>query len=351
MTLPPRVWKGEKREANFSIEYEELVFLLVMDKLKDRFDRQIDSLRISITDRCNLRCSYCMPPEGIEPVLQRQVLTFEEINRVVNIFAGLGIKKIRLTGGEPLVRKGIVNLIKSLVDIKGIEEVALTTNGIMLSEYAPELKVAGVKRINVSLDTLKEDRFADITGSNGFYEVIKGIEKASNLRFSPIKINTVVIKGVNDDEIIDFINFSLSNGLVLRFIEFMRVTPLWREDYFMPIEQVKEICNREFNLEKTQYPEPSSGPAEYYQAADGIIGFIKTDLNNCWQCNRLRLTSTGELKLCLYETGGLSLNQLLRKGALDKEIRGIIAAKLKVKEDVDYRKWEEGKVYMSALGG
>lgn len=315
------------------------------------FNRKIDSLRISITDRCNLRCAYCMPPEGVKPVLQRQVLTFEEINRLANIFAGLGIKKIRLTGGEPLVRKGVTNLIRSLLNIKGIEEVALTTNGIMLSEYAPGLKAAGVKRINVSLDTLKEHRFADITGSNGFYEVIKGIEKASNLGFSPIKINTVVMKGVNDDEIIDFINFSLSKGLVLRFIEFMRVTPLWREDYFMPIEQVKEICNREFNLEKTQCLESSSGPAEYYQVTDGIIGFIKTDLNNCWQCNRLRLTSTGELKLCLYETSGISLNQPLRKGASDEEIRDIISANLKVKEVVDYRKWEEGKVYMFALGG
>ncbi len=313
------------------------------------FNRKVDSLRISVTDRCNLRCAYCMPKEGIEPVLQQEVLAFEEITRLVNIFSSLGIKKIRLTGGEPLVRKGIMNLIRSLVNIKGIEEVALTTNGIMLFEYAPELKKAGVKRINVSLDTLKEDRFADITGRNGFYEVIKGIEKASNLGFSPIKINTVLMKGINDDEVIDFVEFSLSKGLILRFIEFMRITPLWREDYFIPIEEIKEICLSRFKLEKTQYS--GSGPAEYYKVTQGIIGFIKTDENNCRQCNRLRLTSTGELKLCLYETGGLSLNSLLRNGAADEEIRDAIAVNLKLKEATDYQKWESGKVYMSVLGG
>jgi len=290
-----------------------------------------------------------MPPEGVEPVLQQEVLTFEEITRLVNIFSSLGIKKIRLTGGEPLVRKDIVSLIKSLAGIKGIEEVCLTTNGIMLSEYAPELKKAGAKRINISLDTLKEEKFKDITGSNCFYEVIKGIEQASNSGFSPLKINTVVMRGINEDEVIDFLNFSLSKGLVLRFIEFMRVTPLWREDYFIPIEEIKEICLSRFTLEKTQYF--GSGPAEYYKTAAGIIGFIKTDLNNCRQCNRLRLTSTGELKLCLYETGGLSLNSFLRNGASDKEIQDIIAESLGLKVNVDYRNWEYGKVYMSVLGG
>ena len=324
-------------------------FLFLKAKTMNGFNRKVDSLRISVTDRCNLRCAYCMPKEGIEPVLQQEVLAFEEITRLVNIFSSLGIKKIRLTGGEPLVRKGIMNLIRSLVNIKGIEEVALTTNGIMLFEYAPELKKAGVKRINVSLDTLKEDRFADITGRNGFYEVIKGIEKARNLGFSPIKINTVLMKGINDDELIDFVEFSLSKGLILRFIEFMRITPLWREDYFIPIEEIKEICLSRFKLEKTQYS--GSGPAEYYKVTQGIIGFIKTDENNCRQCNRLRLTSTGELKLCLYETGGLSLNSLLRNGAADEEIRDAIAVNLKLKEATDYQKWESGKVYMSVLGG
>lgn len=311
--------------------------------------RDIDTLRISVTDRCNLRCNYCMPPEGIEPMLHERVLTFEEIIRISRIFASLGIKKIRVTGGEPLVRKDIIKLLGQLVDISGIEEVTLTTNGIYLSGFAAGLKEAGINRINISLDTLRIDRFKAITGSEYFYEVLKGIKKAKELGFSPIKINTVVMRGINDDEIIDFLGFSLKEGLILRFIEFMKVTPLWNEDYFMPIEEVKNIVCKGFGLEKTEYP--GSGPAQYYKAGGGIVGFIKTDENNCQRCNRLRITSTGELKLCLYETGSFSLNELLRNDACDDKIRDIISAKLRLKEEVDYRKWEWGKVYMSVLGG
>lgn len=311
--------------------------------------RAIDTLRISVTDRCNLRCNYCMPAEGITPELHERVLTFEEIIRLSRIFAGLGIKKIRITGGEPLVRKDIVKLVGQLAGISGIEEVAITTNGIYLSGFAAGLKEAGIKRINISLDTLKPDRFKAITGGEYLYEVLNGIKKAKELGFSPIKINTVVMRGVNDDEVTDFLSFSLKEGLTLRFIEFMKVTPLWNEDFFMPIEEVKDIVRSGFGLEETEYP--GCGPAQYYKAGGGIVGFIKTDENNCQRCNRLRITSTGELKLCLYETGSFSLNELLRNGTSDDKIRDIISAKLRLKEGVDYRRWECGKVYMSALGG
>lgn len=311
--------------------------------------RLIDTLRISVTDKCNLRCNYCMPPDGVEAVAHEKILTFEEITRLARIFVSLGIKIIRLTGGEPLVRKGIINLIDSLVDIKGVQEVALTTNGTYLPEFAAGLKEAGIKRINISLDTLKPDRFKLVTGSEHLYAVLNGIKKAKELGFSPIKINTVVMRGINDDEIIDFVNFSLEEGLILRFIEFMKVTPLWNQDYFMPIEEVKGIVCNGLDLQRSEYP--GSGPAQYYKAGDGIVGFIKTDENNCQRCNRLRLTSTGELKLCLYETEGFSLNEILRNGASDDKIRDVIAEKLALKEIIDYRKWECGKVYMSALGG
>jgi len=290
-----------------------------------------------------------MPPEGIELMLHERVLTFEEIIRLSRIFVGLGIKKIRVTGGEPLVRKDIIKLLGELAGISGIEELTLTTNGVYLAGFAAGLKEAGINRINISLDTLRIDRFKTITGSEYFYEALKGIKKVKELGFSPIKINTVVMRGINDDEITDFMGFSLKEGLTLRFIEFMKVTPLWNEDYFMPIEEVKDIVCKGFGLEKTEYP--GSGPAQYYKAGGGIVGFIKTDENNCRSCNRLRITSTGELKLCLYETGTFSLNELLRNGASDGLIRDRISVRLRLKEKVDFRQWEEGKVYMSALGG
>lgn len=312
-------------------------------------ERLIDTLRISVTDRCNLRCNYCMPALGIEPVSHQNVLAFEEMTRLSRIFVSLGIKRIRLTGGEPLVRKGIIGLIESIVDIPGIQEVMLTTNGIFLPAYAAEIKEAGIKRINVSLDTLRQDRFEQISGSDNILAVLEGIEKAKNLGFSPLKINTVIMRGINDDEILDFVDFALEKNIVLRFIEFMKVTPLWNEEHFMAIEEVKNMVGKSFGLEKAEYQ--GSGPAQYYKVNNGVVGFIKTDELNCRRCNRLRLTSTGELKLCLYEAGGFSLNELLRSSASDEEIRRLIAVRLGLKEAVDYRKWESGRVYMSALGG
>jgi len=292
---------------------------------------------------------YCMPEVGIKPVLHQDILTFEEIARLVGIFAGLGVKKIRLTGGEPLVRKGVMNLIRTLVDIDGIAEVTITTNGVLLSNYAEELKKAGMNRLNISLDTLREERFIKISGRDIFRKIIDGIEKAKRADFSPLKLNMVVIRGVNDDEIPDFVNFSLSKGLVIRFIEFMNLTPLWREEYFMPIEEVKSICGKIFDMERTEYQE--SGPAEYYKINGGIVGFIKTDERNCRRCNRLRITAAGELKLCLYETNSISLRDYLRGGMTDEELRDIIAASMDVKEFVQYKDWGTRTTYMSTIGG
>lgn len=309
----------------------------------------IDYLRISVTDRCNLRCLYCMPPEGIETLPQEDILTFEEIERLVKIFVDLGIKRVRLTGGEPLVRKGIVDLVRSLSRIKGIEEVSMTTNGILLSYYARQLKEAGLKRINISLDTLKEDKFERITGSFNLSQVLEGIREAKKAGLSPLKINIVVIKGLNDDEITDFLEFASSWGIILRFIEFMPVSPLWKKDYYISSREVKEICKKKFILEKIN--QLGFGPAEYYRLNSAIVGFIKTDEGNCRDCNRLRLTSTGDLKICLYEGKGLCLRNFLRAGHSDELIKDIVVKRIGLKENTNYKSWGENKIYMCSIGG
>ncbi|MCQ9207817.1 MAG: GTP 3',8-cyclase MoaA [Omnitrophica bacterium] len=316
----------------------------------NKSNRRIDYLRISVTDRCNLRCSYCMPAEGIETVRPEELLNFEEIARLVNIFVNLGIKKVRITGGEPLVRKGLPRLLKAIANTKGIEEIALTTNGVLLPQYTQDLKEAGVRRLNISLDTLKEEKFKRITLSPYFYNVMAGIDKARELRFDKLKLNTVVMKGINDDEIIDFVKFAKSKSLILRFIEFMRVTPLWKEDLFIPIEEIKKICEKKYKLERMENPGPS--PAEHYKV-DGrpLLGFIKTDQNNCNRCSRLRLTSVGNLKICLYENEGLSLKEFLRDRSSDREIFDMVRDKISLKEQVNYNSWQPANTYMCSLGG
>jgi len=318
--------------------------------LPDSAKRKIDYLRISVTDRCNLRCSYCMPAEGIENVGSGELLSFEEILRLVKIFSVLGIRKVRITGGEPLVRNGISALTRSIAGVKGVEEVALTTNSVLLSGYAERLRNAGISRLNISLDTLKEDRFRTITRSNFFQSAIKGIDKARSVGFRTLKLNTVIMKGINDDEIIDFVKFAKAKKVILRFIEFMKVTPLWDKDLLVPIDEIKDICRKEFKLEKMHYSGPS--PAEHY-SVDGmnILGFIKTDRDNCSRCSRLRLSPVGELKICLYEDKGLSLKEILRSGARDEEILMIIKERMGLKEGIDYNNWEPAGTYMCSLGG
>ncbi len=309
-----------------------------------------DYLRISVTDRCNLRCVYCLPQNGIICKPREEILTFEEILRLAKIFATLGIKKIRLTGGEPLVRREIINLAESITKINGLESVSLTTNGTLLCFFARALKQAGIKSINISLDTLNRDKFRRITRNDSFYKVLAGIDKAKEIGFSPLKLNMVVLRGINDEEIIDFVNFSCSRGLILRFIEFTAVTPLWSQDYFTPIEDVKKICENRFKLGKIAYASP--GPAVYYRTEQGgILGFIKTDEYNCKHCSRLRLSATGELKLCLYETQGFCLKYLLRSGASDLEIEEQIKQRISMKRDVNYRSCQSSKLYMSSIGG
>jgi cyclic pyranopterin phosphate synthase len=291
-----------------------------------------------------------MPKGGIVTRPHTEILTFEEIVRLVRILVSSGISKIRLTGGEPLVRSGIVNLVKFLNLIEGIEEVSLTTNGTLLSLYADRLKKAGLKRINISLDTLRQDRFRQITRNNSFYRVLEGISAAKESGFDSLKLNVVVMKGINDDEIIDFVEFALKRGLILRFIEFMNVTPLWKEECFIPIDEVKRICEKRFGL--TRIVTSGSGPAVYYRVEkDGFLGFINTNEYNCRRCSRLRLTSTGEFKICLYETQGFSLGNLLRQGCGDEEINNTIRAKLELKKYISYEDEKTSRLYMCNVGG
>lgn len=291
-----------------------------------------------------------MPQEGIVTKPQEEILTFEEIEKLARVFVSLGIRKIRLTGGEPLIRKKIVNLIGSLVRIEGIEEVSLTTNGTLLYLYAEELRGVGLKRINISLDTLNEDKFKKITRNGSFYRVLEGIDRARKAGFYPLKLNVVAMKGVNDDEILEFVKFAFSEGLILRFIEFMNITPLWNHEHFISIEEVKKVCESKYRLTKIQDYGP--GPATYYRIEKkGILGFINTSESNCRRCNRLRLTSTGELKICLYETGGLRLRRLLRKRTADEDIKDIIKARLVLKNNVNHTDGETPRLYMCKIGG
>jgi cyclic pyranopterin phosphate synthase len=291
-----------------------------------------------------------MPQNGIANMPQEDILTFEEIFRLAGIFRSLGIKKIRLTGGEPLVRRELIDLIKGLRGIEGIEEICLTTNGALLSVYAEDLKKSGLDRVNISFDTLRPYRFREITRTDLFSDVMKGIDKAREADFNPIKLNMVVMKGINDDEITDFVNFARSKGLTLRFIELMNVTPLWKEDHFMPIEDVISICDKEYGLEKIG--SVGSGPAVYYKTkSGGSLGFIKTDGENCGACKRLRVTSTGDFKICLYENKVLGLRSLLRLGVCDEEIRDIIKAKTELKSGVNYKSWHSSSASMCSIGG
>jgi len=298
-----------------------------MTGLYDSFQRPIDYLRISVTDRCNLRCTYCMPPQGIDLIAREDILTFEEISKVAQAAAELGIKKIRLTGGEPLVRAGITDLIHMLAAIPGIDDVSLTTNGILLEKYAPELKAAGLKRVNVSLDTLKPERFEKITGFTGFQQVMAGIEAAHRTGLEPVKINTVVIAGSNGDEILDFGRKTINDGWHVRFIEHM---PFYAENplasNFVSAEEVKKRLETLGKLAPCS-PGAGNGPAKYYRfaGAKGSVGFITAVTEHfCVNCNRLRLTSDGKLRLCLFSEEEVDLKQPLREGVSIEKLKEII---------------------------
>jgi cyclic pyranopterin phosphate synthase len=295
-----------------------------MTGLLDSFGHSINYLRISVTDRCNLRCLYCMPPEGVPRISHSEILSYEEIRTVVYAAAELGMNRIRLTGGEPLVRAELPKLVRMLSQIEGIEELFLTTNGTFLKRHALELKQAGLTRVNVSLDTLKADRFQYITRLGELKDVLEGIEAARDAGLQPVKINTVVMRGINDDEVLDFAKMTYKDGWHVRFIELM---PFKGVAEFVPSIELRQHIELLGKLEPCT-PIIGSGPAIYYRlsGAAGTIGFISpvTELSFCSRCNRIRLTPDGRLRPCLLAEDEIDLKMPLRNNASMEELKRLI---------------------------
>lgn len=318
----------------------------------DKYGRKIDYLRISVTDRCNLRCVYCMPPEGIELFEKKFILTFEEMGRFSRIAVGLGVRKIKITGGEPLVRRGVVNFIASLSGIEGLEDISITTNGILLEEMAEELKGAGLDRVNVSVDSLDHERFREITKGGDIHKVKRGIKKALECGFK-IKINTVVMDRLSEAEITELIEFGTSRGMEVRFIEFM---PLcgngWNYDQFIPLSEIEGIIEKKYGLTYLG----NNGVADRYSIdGGGTIGFIRTMSEPfCSSCSRLRLTARGALRPCLFSCLEVKVFPLLRGSASDEEIVKAISKAVYLKPErnpVLSGIEEPKKVYIRNVGG
>ncbi|WP_319526405.1 GTP 3',8-cyclase MoaA [uncultured Desulfosarcina sp.] len=296
------------------------------EKLVDREKRHLNYLRVSITDRCNLRCLYCAPEGRIPKLGHDDILSYEEILRLVRIGIRLGIRKIRITGGEPLVRKGAVDLLRRLVALPELEDVSLTTNGVLLASKAQEIYDAGVRRINISLDSLVPEKFAQITGYDRFERVWAGIERAHEIGFSPIKINVVAMRGINDDEILDLGRLSIDHPFHIRFIEYMPIgnsRTSSRDQLLTP--EIRQKISRLGDLIPVEN-HCHDGPAKRYRLAGarGEIGFISAlSQHFCSRCNRLRLTADGKLRACLLSDRHESLKEPLRGGASDEALAEI----------------------------
>ncbi len=301
----------------------------------DSFHRKIDYLRLSITDRCNLRCSYCMPEGGVPKFDHSKILRYEEIERLAGIAISMGISKVRITGGEPLVRRDVLGLCQSISRIPGLRSLSLTTNGVLLSDFAVGLLRAGIRRINVSLDTLKPERFTAITRRDLFSRVWAGIMAAAQAGISPVKLNAVIMCGVNDDEIEDLARLTFRFPFHVRFIECMPFQKLDYERLFIPASEILERLSRVGPLESTIAGE-GNGPALHYRfkGAPGKIGIISPVSDHfCPSCNRLRVTADGKLRTCLFSADEIDLRGLLRQGASDEEIAAVMLAAINKKPE------------------
>ena len=303
--------------------------------LIDTFGRTHDYLRISVTERCNLRCVYCMPAEGIDLVPRAAILSFEEIIRLVNLFASMGISKIRLTGGEPLIRKALPTLISKIRKIPQIKTIAMTTNGVLLSKHIDALKSAGLDKINLSLDTLREERFEKIARREHFSDVMAGLHKSLETGFTPLKINMVPLLGVNDDEILDFVALAKDKPIDIRFIEFMPFDQnQWREEKLFTYKQMQEIISKKYHLIASDRS-PNDVATTYN--IDGFIGsvsFISSMTNSfCSGCNRIRLLADGAIKNCLFSNNEISLRDAMRQGATDDDLEMLIRTSIQKKKE------------------
>jgi len=302
----------------------------------DAFGRPLRNLRVSVTDRCNLRCAYCMPEEDYVWLPREELLTFEEISALVGIFSELGVDKVRLTGGEPLLRRDLPLLVQMLAQNPQIEDLALTTNGVLLAEQARALSDAGLDRITVSLDTLRADRFKALTRRDAHQQVLDGIRAAGEAGFRRLKIDTVVVRGTNEDELADLIEFGKEMGAEVRFIEYMDVggATRWSMHKVFPRREILEVLSRRYERIEPVI-EDSSAPAERFLLPDGtIFGIIaSTTTPFCRRCDRSRLTADGLWYLCLYALNGTDLRRPLRSGASKDEIQSAILSVWKRRND------------------
>ncbi|HSB53757.1 MAG TPA: GTP 3',8-cyclase MoaA [Gemmatimonadales bacterium] len=302
---------------------------MTQTRVLDQFSRPLGSLRISVTDRCNMRCRYCMPEANYVWLPRAAILSFEEIDRLVAIFSSLGVGKIRLTGGEPLLRHDVVSLVRMIHRREKIHDIALTTNGILLAQNAELLKDAGLSRINVSLDTLQPERMKQFAQSARHADVLEGIAAAQAAGFTGIKVNSVVIRGFNDDELIPLLEFGRERAVELRFIEYMDVGGAtgWSMAEVVSRKEMLERLERHFGPIEALPTEPGNpAPAERFRLADGTrFGIIASTTEPfCRTCDRARLTADGFFLLCLYAANGLDLRAPLRDGATDEELAGLI---------------------------
>ncbi len=325
-------------------------------RLVDSFNRKIDYVRLSVTDRCDLRCSYCLPPGHRDFIEPEEWLTFDEIERVIRAFTELGVYRVRLTGGEPLTRHGLPELAARLNALPRLTDLSLSTNGVQLGKQAQALKQAGVKRINVSLDSLQPARFAAITGGGKLEKVLDGLATAAETGLQPVKINMVVMKDVNDDEIEDMVRYCIEQGFTLRLIETMPMGDSGRaaSDRYLDLEVVRDRLAQRFDLVPAVMS--GGGPARYVRVAgsDLRIGFITPISRHfCETCNRVRLSADGTLYLCLGQDDKVELRPLLRAGIGEEELKDVIRAAIAGKPERHEFREQPGKIvrFMSRTGG
>jgi len=306
--------------------------------LTDHHNRRIDYLRISVTDRCNLSCVYCKPRAEMKVLPHREILSYEEILRLVALAVPLGISRVRITGGEPLLRRGIVDFIAALNAVGGLEDISITTNGVLLDEMADGLFKAAKPRLNISLDSLNAQKFRKITGSDNYDRVWRGIKRAEELGFFPLKLNMVPVRGMNDDEVADFARLTLDRRFHVRFIEYMPIgdDDRWHRDACVPADEIRAIIEREVGPLKPFTSQNSAGPSINYQLPDarGVIGFISPITRHfCESCRRLRLTADGRIRPCLLSDTEIDVKSALRQGCDDAELERLFQLALELKPD------------------
>jgi GTP 3',8-cyclase len=330
----------------------------VGDLLHDGHGRRISDLRVSVTDRCNFRCQYCMPADGLPWLDRSAVLRFEEIERLVGIFAGMGVTDVRLTGGEPLVRRDFPRLARMLANVDGVEDLSLTTNGYLLERDAAALVEAGINRVNVSIDSLQRDRFFQITRRDSLPQVLRGLDElARHPEVHPIKVNAVAIRGFTEQEAIPFAEFARSTAFQVRFIEFMPLDAdhAWSADQVLSGDELRAIIHAVHPLE--ELPREPSSTARVFRFADGSgeIGFINPVSEPfCADCNRVRITAEGKLRTCLFSIHETDLRESLRAGASDADIEGLIRDAVwrkELKHHVGEPGFRQPPRSMSAIGG